>query len=174
MTAYGKLYIKDTNGSISQFVPETYITNTEYEGATGSQNGAAGLVPPALAGQQGYFLQGNGTWKNINFDKAIQINGTSPNVDLSLSNYFIFTPPSSSSYNVTFSFTYPASLSPLDCTSFMLLMKSCGSTTIQWPSSAVWSNGIPPMLSISGDDLVTFTTLNGGTSWLGCVASYGA
>lgn len=171
--AYGKLYVKDSNGTVKQFVPETYIGNTEYEGATTSANGVAGLVPPAFAGQQNYFLRGDGTWRNVVFDKAIELSGTSPNVNLESSNYFIFTPPAST-YTTTFTFTYPSNLSSLDCTSFMLLMKSCGGNTIYWPSSVIWSNGIPPMLSVSSNDLITFTTLDGGMTWFGSVASYGA
>lgn len=63
--AYGKLYIKDSNGAISQIIPEAYSINTEYVGATSSANGTAGLVPPALSAQKDKFLRGDGSWAEI-------------------------------------------------------------------------------------------------------------
>ena len=63
--AYGKLYIKDSNGAISQIIPEAYTINTEYVGATAAANGTAGLVPPALSAQKDKFLRGDGTWAEL-------------------------------------------------------------------------------------------------------------
>lgn len=39
-------------------------------GATASSDGVAGLVPPAAAGQQDYFLKGDGTWAPINASES--------------------------------------------------------------------------------------------------------
>lgn len=173
MSSYGKIYLKDANGQVRQFVPEAYIGTTEYEGATASAAGVSGLVPPAAAGQQNNVLRGDGSWHNVAFDRAVELSGSTPSANLLESSYFIYNGTSGSG-TVTFTFTYPSSLSPLDSTSFMLLMKTSGSKTIQWPSSVKWTNGMPPLLSTDGAELLTFTTLDGGASWYGSTASFGA
>jgi hypothetical protein len=40
-----------------------------YLGATDETDGAAGLVPAAEAGQEGYYLRGDGTWGSPSFDQ---------------------------------------------------------------------------------------------------------
>lgn len=172
MPAYGKLYIKDSNGNLSQFIPESSLSTTEYEGATASANGKAGLVPPAFSYQRNSVLRGDGSWFDVNFNKAVALSGSAPNANLSQSNYFIYQYGSNNS--IAFTFTYPDTLSPMDSTSFMLLLVNCGNATITWPSSVKWTNGVPPSLSASGNDLLTFTTMNGGTSWFGSAAVFGA
>jgi len=56
--AYDALSQKWINKSLDQVVVDVML------GATASQAGAAGLVPAPAAGQQGYFLKGDGTWSN--------------------------------------------------------------------------------------------------------------
>ena len=165
---YGKLYVKDANGTVKQFVPETYISNTEYEGATASANGVAGLVPPALSAQRNSVLRGDGSWHNVNYDKLVVLNSGA--IDLLQGNYFY----KEITATTTFTFSFPASLAPNDCTSFVLTIRNGGSYTVLWPSSVKWSNGIPPILSIQGLDILTFTTISGGTEWHASVTLYGA
>ena len=50
--------IKNTNGILS--VPE-------YEGATPSEPGTSGLVPPATSAERNSFLRGDGTWQQVDF-----------------------------------------------------------------------------------------------------------
>lgn len=47
---------------------------TTMVGATENANGAGGLVPTPLAGQQGLFLRGDGTWASPSSDLQAQIN----------------------------------------------------------------------------------------------------
>lgn len=42
-----------------------------YQGATVEQPGIAGLVPAAAAGQEDYFLAGDGTWKQVKSDAPV-------------------------------------------------------------------------------------------------------
>ena len=56
--AYDALSQKWINKSLDEVVVEVML------GATASQAGSAGLVPAPAAGQQGYFLRGDGTWSN--------------------------------------------------------------------------------------------------------------
>jgi len=44
---------------------------------------------------------------------------------------------------------------------------------ITWPTSVKWSGGNEPALSASGTDVVSFTTIDGGTVWYGFVGGIG-
>lgn len=62
---YGKLFMKDSSGNLVQIMPRTATTVPDYQGATTSANGVAGLVPAAQASQKDKFLRGDGTWQEI-------------------------------------------------------------------------------------------------------------
>ena len=53
----------------------------EMEGATESTDGASGLVPAPVAGEQNLFLQGNGTWADPTAGLTEQFNGLKGKVD---------------------------------------------------------------------------------------------
>ncbi len=61
---YGKLYVKDKLGNISEFVPQTQIV-PNYTGATSTTAGIPGLVPGALSSERSYFLKADGTWAEV-------------------------------------------------------------------------------------------------------------
>lgn len=75
--------------------------------------------------------------------------------------------------NCTFTFSNP----PASGThgSFTLILKQgLGSgSTATWPSSVVWAAGTAPTLSTTANaaDVLTFTTTNAGTKWLGFVVA---
>ena len=56
--------------------------------------------------------------------------------------------------------------------SFTLFLTDGGSETIAWPSTVKWSLGITPTLTSSGLDILTFTTIDNGTTWHGFVSGY--
>ncbi len=70
--SYGKLYVKDANGTVRQIIPEAYTNITNYVGATSSANGAAGLVPPAMTYQKDNFLRGDGSWAELTLPNVYQ------------------------------------------------------------------------------------------------------
>lgn len=162
---YGKLYVKDANGTVKQFVPETYIGNTEYEGATASANGKAGLVPPALSGQYKHFLCADGSWRNVNFADIVAMTGSQ--IDPNEGNVFTKTITTSTAFTI-------ASIPNDKAALFNLILTNGGSKTITWPASVKWSEGIPPALTASGIDVLTFLTPDGGTTWYGTIALVGA
>lgn len=164
-TTYGKLYVKDANGTVKQFVPETYIGNTEYEGATSSQNGVAGLVPPALSSQYKHFLCADGSWRNVNFADIVAMTGSQ--IDPNQANVFTKTITTSTTFTIA---AIPQNKSAL----FNLVLTNGGSQTVVWPSNVKWSEGIPPALTASGIDVLTFLTPDGGNTWYGTVALVGA
>ena len=85
-------------------------------------------------------------------------------VDLSLGNVQTYT----LSGNQTLTFTSP----PASGTSgsFTLILTNGGSATLTWPTSVDWAGGSAPGLTSSGIDVLTFTTIDGGTIWYGFLA----
>lgn len=164
--AYGKLYIKDANGTISQIIPEAYTTNTEYVGATSNANGTAGLVPPAQSAQKGNYLRGDGSWSNVAFGDAVALSGSQ--IDPNLGNCFTKTITSNTTFTIT-----NANIPQGRTAMFTLILTNGGSKTITWPSGMKWSGGYPPSLIASGTDILTFLTPNGGTTWYGTLSMAG-
>ena len=85
-------------------------------------------------------------------------------VDLSLGNVQTYT----LSGNQTLTFTNP----PASGTSgsFTLILTNGGSATLTWPTSVDWAGGTAPTLTAAGIDILTFTTIDGGTVWYGFLA----
>ncbi len=85
-------------------------------------------------------------------------------VDLSLGNVQTYT----LSGNQTLTFTN----SPASGTagSFTLIVTNGASATLTWPTSVDWAGGTAPTLTASGIDILTFTTIDGGTIWYGFLA----
>ena len=85
-------------------------------------------------------------------------------VDLTLGNVQTYT----LSGNQTLTFTSP----PASGTSgsFTLILTNGGSATLTWPTSVDWAGGSAPGLTSSGIDVLTFTTIDGGTIWYGFLA----
>lgn len=74
--------------------------------------------------------------------------------------------------NTTISFSNVPAAPATACVT--LILTNGGSKTVTWPSSVKWSGGTAPNLTASGVDVLTFLTVNGGTTWYGTVNSLGA
>lgn len=46
-----------------------------------------------------------------------------------------------------------------------LILTNGGNYTVTWPSSFKWAEGTPPTLTTDGTDLLTFATIDGGSTW---------
>ena len=88
-------------------------------------------------------------------------------VDLELGNVFTYT----LSGGQTVTFTNPAA-SGTAC-SFTMIITNGGSATLTWPSSVDWAAATAPTLSSAGVDVLTFTSIDGGTIWYGIAAGIG-
>lgn len=66
----------------------------------------------------------------------------------------------------TFSFTNPPAGG-----GFILVLTNGGSAAITWPASVDWEGGTEPSWTASGVDLVTFLTVDSGTTWHGVLVS---
>ena len=76
------------------------------------------------------------------------------------------------SANCTFTFTNPPA-SGVSCSFTLILAQDgTGSRTATWPAAVKWPGGTAPTLSTAAGaiDVLTFTTVDGGTTWLGAVA----
>jgi hypothetical protein len=67
----------------------------------------------------------------------------------------------------TFTFSNP-SATGRSCT-FVLEVTNGGSQTVNWPAAVDWVGGSAPSLTSSGLDLLVFTTIDAGVTWLGFV-----
>ena len=86
-------------------------------------------------------------------------------VDLSLGNVQTYT----LSGNQTLIFSNPPATGTSG--SFTLIVTNGGSATLSWPASITkWAGGTAPTLTASGIDILTFTTIDGGTNWYGFLA----
>ena len=85
-------------------------------------------------------------------------------VDLSLGNVQTYT----LSGTQTLTFTNPIATG--NSSSFTLILTNGGSATLNWPGSVDWAAATAPTLTSSGVDILTFTTVDGGTIWYGFAA----
>lgn len=93
--------------------------------------------------------------------------GTSATVDLADGNVHDITLTD----NCTLSFT--GSAASVGCAFTLVLRQDgTGSRTVTWPSSVDWAGGTAPTLSTAASavDVLTFVTIDNGTTWLGFVA----
>ena len=66
--------------------------------------------------------------------------------------------------NTTFSITgVPASTSAV----FTLVITNGGNYVVSWPANMKWASGEVPTLTSNGVDILTFITVDGGTTWFG-------
>jgi len=138
---------------------------SDYVGATSSANGVHGLVPAANSSQRKYFFCADGSWSNINFGDTIALSGSQINPNEG--NVFTKTITAATTFTI-------ASIPQNKASLFNLILVNGGSKTIVWPSHVKWSDGIPPALSSSGTDVLTFLTPDGGITWYGTPALIGA
>ena len=122
---------------------------------------AAGLVNHAdYQVQRPYFLDIAETVNAIG-----GTGGGTQDIDVTAGNVVTATVDTSEN---TFTFSNP-SATGRSC-SFTLLLTNGGSQTVNWPAAVDWAGGTAPTLTTSGVDVITFTTIDGGTIWYGFAA----
>ena len=195
-----------------------------YTGATSEDDGIAGLVPIAYAGDQDKYLMGDGTWGEIATAKEVGYVTTTPTTQSasSLQNEaFIFCESNSGSEslipvtttgnqtisgtkkfidgiyggvvtlasnestfdlsraagflktvtaNTTFSFSNVPS-NAICC--ITVILTNGGNYAVTWPSSVKWTGNTTPVLTQNGKDVLTFITMDGGTTWFGTTTCIG-
>lgn len=159
-----------------------------YQGATAQAAGVTGTVPPATSAQKDSFLKGDGTWEtlpanHVTTDTAQTITASktfsaglygnvvamsASAIDVSAGTVFTKTITA----NTTISFTNVPAAPATACVT--LILTNGGAYTVTWPSSVKWNGGTAPTLTSSGVDILTFLTVDGGTTWYGSVNLLGA
>lgn len=93
------------------------------------------------------------------------LTGNIVDIDISLGNVVLATISTAET-------TFTVSNAPPSGTagSFTLILTNGGSQTVNWPSGTVWGGASPPVLTNSGTDVLTFITVNNGTTWYGFAA----
>lgn len=86
-------------------------------------------------------------------------------IDLTLGNVVLATVSTGA---VTFTFTNP-SATGIGC-SFTLILTNGGSQVVNWPGAVDWAGAAAPSLTAAGVDVVTFATVDAGTTWYGFAA----
>ena len=87
------------------------------------------------------------------------------NIDLSLGNVFSKTITASTTFTLS---NIPASTNAY---AFILELTNAGSFPITWFTGVKWSEGVSPVLTTTGIDVLGFYTRDGGTTWRGIVIS---
>ena len=89
--------------------------------------------------------------------------GVSSAIDLSLGNLF------TKSVNSSTTFSFLNCLSSGTSNSFILELVNAGAFTIKWFSGIKWADGLAPILTASGVDVLGFYSYDGGVTWKGLV-----
>lgn len=69
----------------------------------------------------------------------------------------------------TWTFSNPPATGYAGC--ITLILTNGGSATQNWPNSVDWPSATAPTLTAAGVDILTFMTLDGGTTWYGVTAA---
>ena len=95
-------------------------------------------------------------------EKIATLNGTSPTINLSDGNVFVHTLAGNSTYSIKNAVSGQAH-------SFTLIINQTATVrTITFPASVKWQGGeIPDLSAVSKTYVLTFVTVDGGTTWLG-------
>ncbi|MBF0380125.1 MAG: hypothetical protein HQL69_03850 [Magnetococcales bacterium] len=93
------------------------------------------------------------------------LGGGSADIDLTLGNVVSATV---STATQTFTFSNPTAAD--EGCGFVLVLINGGSQTVNWPASCDFAGGTAPTLTTAGVDILTFFTIDGGTTWHGNLA----
>jgi hypothetical protein len=93
------------------------------------------------------------------------VGGGTQDIDLEAGNVVSATVDTS---ETTFTFSHPPASGTAG--SFTLILTNGGSQTVNWPASVNWAGGAAPELTAAGVDVLTFLTVDAGTTWHGFAA----
>ena len=148
-------------------------TTTQRGSVLASTTAAANTVPQA--GEDGMLDESwtenclklsGGTLTGAVAESLASVTGETVTLDLKVTNNF--------THNVTADTTFMVTANTGN--SFQLgtlVLTNGGAFTVTWPSSFKWADGAPPSLMESGIDVITFFTIDGGTTYYAAQAMTG-
>lgn len=137
---------------VAPSVPQTLTTTGAFVTLTGAQ----------ILAQK----QFTGSSETVN---ALGAAGGTRTVNYALGN--VVTATASTSTN-TFAVTNPPTSGVAG--SWTLILTNGGSQTVVWMTTTKWAGGAAPTLTAAGVDILTFLTVDGGTTWYGFAAALNA
>jgi len=137
--------------AIAYAASNTYVNNT-----------FAPKVSPTFTGTAQFsntIITNSGATHN-----ALGSGSGSRTIDLTLGNYVSATVAGTTTWTFSNPFTSPTAVV------FILELTNGGSAALTWPAAVKWPNGTAPTLTVSGVDLLSFVTDDGGTTWRGVLS----
>ena len=157
--------------AINQFAVSAFDKANTGGTFTGNVTIQQNLTVANNSSANSYSINGS---QYIGINRAITYYGTTHNalgsgsgsrtIDLSLGNFVSSTITGATTWTFTNPIASPAAIG------FVLELTNGGSATQTWPASVKWPGGTAPTLTVSGIDVLTFFTDDGGTNWRGVVS----
>ena len=107
-----------------------------------------------------------GTLTGAVAESLAKVTGEAVTLDLKAANNFTHNVTANTAFTVTANTGNSFQLGTL-------VLTNGGAFTVTWPSSFKWADGAPPSLMESGIDVITFFTINGGTTYYAAQAMTG-
>jgi hypothetical protein len=157
-----KLGITDSNAAADQVLVGTGASTTAWGSTLTSMTLAGATLSGAVDG--GAQVISNPVVKDYGetVNNIGSTGGGTQDIDLEAGNVVTATVDTSAN---TFTFSNP-STSGVSC-SFTLILTNGGSQTVNWPASVDWAAATAPTLTAAGVDVLTFMTVDAGTTWYG-------
>ncbi len=162
---------KRSDGGFDTYYPLTKASQVKFEDGTTVEAHKADYANPHNTNKSDVGLSNVDNIKQMpisggileNYrEKLTTVSASGGSIDLSLGNVFVHTPSGNRTYSITNAVSGQAH-------SFTLII-NMGSTvrTLTFPSSVKWQGGeIPDLTTANKTYVLTFLTINGGTTWLG-------
>lgn len=144
-----------TSGADSGVAATPKAVKAAYDKAVEAKNAADAALPKT-----------GGTLTGAVVEKLTSLSGTSVSLNLKTANNFTHNVTANTAFTVTANTGNSFQLGTL-------VLTNGGARTITWPSSFKWADGAPPSLMASGIDVITFFTIDGGTTYYAAQAMTG-
>ena len=156
-TAYSNAIAYSGNAALAYANAIAYAASNTYV-----NNTFAPKVSPTFTGTAQFsntIITNSGATHN-----ALGSGSGSRTIDLTLGNYVSATVAGTTTWTFSNPFTSPTAVV------FILELTNGGSAALTWPAAVKWPNGTAPTLTVSGVDLLSFVTDDGGTTWRGVLS----
>ncbi len=153
-----------TSGAFTTTLTVTGNTNVTLP-TTGTLITSANVAFTNTTNDYNFNIQQEAQMKNYS-ETVVAVGNISSSQAFDLNSGNVFT--ATVTGTVTITFANPASSG--QCSSLSMILTNGASSVITWPAAVKWADGVAPTLTASGVDVLTFFTVNAGTTWYGILA----